>query len=401
MKVLIVNKFFYPRGGDCIVAMSTRRLLQSQGHEVRVFSMTHPDNAELPESGSFAPAVDFSGGIPQKLRGVSRVLGGAGVKNAFRKVLDDFRPDVVHFHNIHSYLSPSIVEEAHRCGIRTVWTLHDYKLICPAYACLRPDGTVCSECIATPSAVSLHRCMKGSRVQSKLAELEKKKYNPSRLAAATDLFIAPSRFMKEMMEKGGYPAGKIVEICNFIDPDKEAVYAASDAGSGRGDYFCYVGRLSREKGLETLMEAARKSGVEMKIAGDGPLAQDLKEKYGAVPGISFLGKLNAAEVAQLLLGAKASVIPSQWYENNPLGVIESLCAGTPVIGSDMGGIPELIDGGAGEIFPYGDSVALARILKDFKALTPEQHRDLAVSQRERFSRDIHLRKLLEAYGVQS
>ncbi len=398
MKVLIVNKFFYPRGGDCIVAMSTRQMLQSQGHEVRVFSMTHPDNVSLPESGSFAPAVDFSGRLMQKLQGVSRVLGGGGVRKAFRKVLEDFKPDVVHFHNIHSYLSPAIVEEAHKHGVRTVWTLHDYKLVCPAYSCLRPDGTVCSDCINNSAFVSQYRCMKGSRLQSKLAEIEKQKFNPSYLSTVTDLFIAPSSFMKEMMEKGGYPAQKIVEICNFIDPEKEAVYEAKDAGEDRGDYFCYVGRLSREKGLETLLKGARKSGVELKIAGDGPLAEQLIKEYGKDPGITFLGKLDAQNVAKLLSGAKASVIPSEWYENNPLGVIESLCAGTPVIGSDMGGIPELIEDGAGEIFPPGDADYLARVLSDFKALTADQHRNLAESQRKRFSREVHLRKLLKAYG---
>ena len=160
MKILIASKFFYPRGGAELVAINTRRLLMEHGHDVRVFAMRHAENIPLPDDNGYAPPVDFFGGIAGKLRGASRMLGKGSVSRAARRVLEEFRPDVVHMHNVHSYLSPVVAEIAKSMGIRVVWTLHDYKLICPAYSCRRPDGSICEDCFASgPGGVLSHRCM--------------------------------------------------------------------------------------------------------------------------------------------------------------------------------------------------------------------------------------------------
>ncbi len=397
MKILIVNKFFYPRGGDCIVAMNTRRLLLDAGHDVRVFAMSYPANEMLPESEGFAPMVDFGGSPRDRLKAVARLIGYGDIRRTAARVLDDFRPDVVHLHNVHSYLSPIIGEMARQRGIRVVWTLHDYKLICPAYSCRRPSGENCEDCISGSLNVARYACMKGSRVQSLMADVEARIWNRKRLAAMTDVFIAPSEFMHNKMLEGGFPRRKITTICNFIDPHKMIVIDSLGAVAEPDDYFCYVGRLSEEKGTETMLSAAAAAGVRLKVAGDGPLLASMKKKYAEVPGIEFLGHLDREQVVRLLRKAKASVLPSEWYENNPLGVIESLCCGTPVIGADIGGIPELLDAACGITFTSGNVEELTSIFANFSHRHSFPRLEIASAAHSRFCRDKHYELLMKAY----
>lgn len=403
MRILIVNKFMYPRGGDCLVALNTARLLREHGHEVRLYAMDYPDNLPVEEASSFAPRVKCdSSSLLDKFRALRRILGKGPIRRSFRRVVNEFRPDVVHLHNIHSYLSPIIGEIAYLKGVRVVWTLHDYKLLCPAYSCLRPDGTVCEDCFKGNLRVSKYRCMKGSRPASFIAHLEGAKWHKFRLENFTSAFICPSEFMAKCMLKGEYTPDKVKVLCNFADPDK---FKGREIIERPDDYFCYVGRISREKGVATLLEAAVKAGVRMKIAGDGPLRESLETQYGNHPLIEFLGHLDADGVAQLLSHAQASVIPSEWYENNPLGVIESLSLGVPVIGADIGGIPELLrpftspEGkpiAAGAPFPSGNAEALAATLRDFK---PESFNRKLLSEaaQKAFSPEIHYQKLMQIY----
>ncbi|MBO4965252.1 MAG: glycosyltransferase [Muribaculaceae bacterium] len=397
MKILIVNKFFYPRGGDCVVAMATRRLLQEMGHEVRVFAMNHPDNVDIEDVSGYATEVSFAGGMKSKIAGARRIFGKGDIVESAARVLDDFRPDVVHLHNVHSYLSPVIGEMAAKRGIRVVWTLHDYKLLCPSYACRRPGGELCEECFHGGLRVVHNRCMKGSLVQSVMADLESRSWNRARLSRFTSCFIAPSQFMRNKMLEGGYGAHKVIALHNFIDPEKSASLARGAQNKER-DYFCYVGRLSEEKGVETLLKGVNDSGVRFKVGGDGPLSEELRTKYSDNPNIEFLGQLDADGVVKLLSGAKASVIPSECYENNPLSVIESLCAGTPVIGASIGGIPELITEKDGILFHPGNAEEIGRILKDFGKRHPFDNEAISRRALEQFSRDRHYAELMKIYS---
>ncbi len=401
MKILIASKFFYPRGGAELVAINTRRLLMEHGHDVRVFAMRHAENIPLPDDDGYAPLVDFFGGIAGKLRGAYRMLGKGSVSRAARRVLEEFRPDVVHMHNVHSYLSPVVAEIAKSMGIRVVWTLHDYKLICPAYSCRRPDGSICEDCFASgPGGVLSHRCMKGSLAASLMAYCEALRWNRQKLSAITDAFIAPSGFMGEKMVRAGFDASKVKVLCNFVDPDKLAVLTSCDmaaTASSDSPYFCYVGRVSAEKGVGTFLEAAARAGVNVRVAGKGPLLDEYKSVYGTRAGVEFLGHLDAVGVAALLRGAVASVLPSEWYENNPLGVIESLSTGTPVIGAEMGGIPELIiPGKDGFTYPAGDVDALTGLLRDFDSKCFDRA-EIVRRADERFSTDAHYSVLMDIY----
>lgn len=397
MKILIANKFFYPRGGDCVVAMATRELLMRHGHEVRVFAMRYGQNIDLPDAATYAPEVRFGEGLRGDIGGMKRIFGKGDIVKSAEAVLDEFRPDVVHLHNVHSYLSPVIGEIAHRRGIRVVWTLHDYKLICPAYSCRTVAGGNCERCVSGPLAVAANRCMKGSLARSLMADAEARWWNRRRLDAMTDIFIAPSSFLRNKMIEGGFPHRKIVTLNNFIDPAKLRRMEESTPGHPEG-YFCYIGRLSEEKGVETMLRAAADSGVELRVAGGGPLADTLRRKYADTPRIRFLGHLGSEAIVDLLKGAEASVLPSEWYENNPLGVIESLCAGTPVIGARIGGIPELIDSTNGVTYASTNGDELGVIFSSFGKRHAFDREAIAAAARSRFSDSSHYDSLMRIYS---
>lgn len=393
-RILLVNKFYYPRGGDCVVVLNTEAMLRDNGMEAEVFAMEYPQNLTARYQPLFPAQVEFSVGVGNKLRAMKRTLGMGDVKAQFEAVLDEFKPDVVHLHNIHSYLSPVVGEIAHKRGIRVVWTLHDYKLLCPRYDCLL-DGKPCERCFAGAKRnVITHKCMKGSLPASAVAWIEAIKWNRATLERNTDVFVCPSEFMASKMRQGGFDPAKIKVLNNFLDPVKLERYQSIDiAATQREDYYCYVGRLSHEKGVEDLLQVAARLPYRLKVAGGGPLEDDLRKKYADSPNIEFLGMLDAQGVVNVLTGAKLSVIPSQWYENNPLSVVESLCAGTPVAGAQIGGIPELIDSSNGVTFQSFNQEALSTAIT--MSMTRDwNHAEIALQALNRFSAANHLNTLL-------
>lgn len=400
-RVLLVNKFYYRRGGDCVCVLNLEEMLRARGHEVAVFAMRHPENLPSPWESYWAPEVGFAGGAGAKLNAVSRTMGFGSIRRRFRRILRDFRPDVVHVHNIHSYLSPVVVRIAHDAGIKVVWTLHDYKLLCPSYACLR-DGSPCELCFGRKGQVLATRCMKGSLAASAVAYAEALRWNRSVLSRMTSGFICPSRFMKEKMAQGGFPQEKLTVLCNFLAPEMASRMERNAVGGHtreREPYYCYVGRLSVEKGVGTLLQAAAGLPYELRVAGDGPLAEELRAKYAHCGNIRFLGRLDAEGVEKLLASARLSVLPSECYENNPLGVIESLCCGTPVVGARIGGIPELISEDTGVTYPSGDVEALRASIA--RAWTTDfDHGGIATRSLLRFSATAYYKALCTIYSDQ-
>ena len=366
MRILLSNKFYYRRGGDCIYMLNLEHLLRAHGHEVAVFAMDYPENIDTLWRKYFPRNMS-------RLMALTRPFGSHEVRRKFNKLLDDFRPEVVHLNNIHTQLSPVIAELAHRRGIRVVWTLHDYKLLCPRYDCLRDGKTVCELCFGgdkTPCRT--YRCMKGSRLASEIGYREAVMWSRPRLEECTDLFICPSRFMAEKMAQGGFRKDKLRVLCNFIDVEK-----CRKDDYAKDDYYCYVGRLSHEKGVGTLVEAAARLSYKLKVIGGGPLLEQLKIKNEQLKGnVEFLGFKQWEEIKEIAGRARFTVIPSEWYENNPLSVIETECIGTPVLGARIGGIPELIEEGvSGMTFESGSADDLTEKIKamfaakfDYKAI---------------------------------
>ena len=391
MHILLANKFHYPRGGDCIHSMELERLLKAAGHAVAFFAMACPQNEPSEWARFFPSEVSFSPRRPGRmLNGLVRPIHAPEVRRKFGRLLDGFRPDVVHLHNVHTQLSPVLAQIAKERGLRVVWTLHDYKLLCPRYDCLR-DGKPCELCFGGDKSFALkYACLKGSRLASAVAYLEARKWNRERLDAWTDAFICPSRFMKTKMEAGGFDPRKLHALHNFIDVRRVAGPLPPKQG-----HYCYVGRLSEEKGVRALLRVASRRPRRLKILGTGPLEADLRAQYAAFPQIEFLGHQNWEYVRAVLAAARFLAVPSEWYENNPLSVIEALALGVPVLGADIGGIPELIrPGETGELFEPGDETDLERKLA---AMDARDYPPLTADIADAFSAERYLPKLLDLY----
>lgn len=336
MKILLSNKFYYRRGGDCVYTLNIENLLREHNHTIAIFAMQYPENLSSTWDKYFPSEVKFSPGIGM-LEAFLRPFGTIEVKKKFIKLLNDFQPDIVHLNNIHTQLSPIIAELAHKRGIKVIWTLHDYKLLCPRYDCLRNGKKICEECFTNKHKVLNYKCMKNSKLASIIAYKEAQKWNKEKLEEYTDFFICPSQFMANKMEKGGFNRKKLITLHNFIETEK----CEQNSYENKEDYYCFVGRLSHEKGIHTLINVANQLPYKLKIIGGGPLEYELKNKAGK--HIEFVGFKQWEEIKELVGKARFSVIPSEWYENNPLSMIEALCLGTPVLGANIGGIPELIE----------------------------------------------------------
>ena len=390
-RILVANKFYYPRGGDCIYTMGLVDLLQSQGHDVAVFAMQHPENYQTEWNAYFPSEIKFSLGLGLG-KAALRPFGTGEVKRKFNALLDEFHPDIVHLNNIHTQLSPVIAELAHQRGIKVIWTLHDYKLLCPRYDCLRNGKTVCEDCFVDKTNVLKNKCMKNSLFASYIAYNEAMCWTRERLEACTDAFICPSQFMASEMEKGGFDKRKLYTICNFLNVSK-----CQRESYEKENWYCFVGRLSHEKGVKTLIEAANQLPYKLIVIGDGPLRNELE--LLSKSNIEFVGQKQWDDLKGFVGKARFSVIPSEWNEVFGLVIIESQCLGTPVLGAKMGGIPDLIgERQEGMLFKSGDADDLKNKIEamfnesfDYKAL--------AEKAQAKFNAGKYYKQLIQIYGL--
>lgn len=354
MKILMINKFLYPKGGAETYMLKLGAHLARLGHEVEYFGMEHPDNSVGNRVGAYTASMDFHGGSRlAKLSYPLRVIYSSEARKKIRQVLEDFAPDVCHLNNFNYQLTPSMIleirswsrESGHPC--RIVYTAHDYQLLCPNHMCLRPgDQTVCERCLGGHYLHCLRgRCVHGSLARSAVGAAEALLWRAAGVYRELDLVICCSHFMKSMLDTEPVFSGKTTVLHNFVD-------AKPGQKTKKKDYVLYFGRYSQEKGIETLVQAAKElPDIPFVFAGSGPLEPLLE----GVSNIRNAGFQSGAALEKLIREARFSVYPSEWYENCPFSVIESQMYGTPVLGADIGGIPELIRPGVtGELFRSGD-----------------------------------------------
>jgi glycosyltransferase involved in cell wall biosynthesis len=357
-RVLMVNKFHYPRGGAEHYMFRLAGLLEQRGTEVDYFAMRDARNLPCPTDRYFVSEVSFE----QPPQGLSGRIGMAGrmvysreARSKMGRLLADRTPDLAHVHNIYHQLSPSLLAPLRRRGVPVVMTVHDFKLVCPVYSLLS-HGEICERCVGNGFGPAVrHRCNRGSLSGSLLVAGETWAHRRLGLYRdGVDVFITPSAFARDRLITGGYPAERIVVVPNcVVADDYHPLHRA-------GDHALYVGRLSREKGVEVLVRAAAASGARVKMVGDGPLRPTL-ERMIAESGadVELLGFRSGEELSAAVQAASAVVMPSICHDNCPLAVIEAMAWGKPVIGSRVGGIPELVrDGEEGVLVPHGDTAAL-------------------------------------------
>ena len=337
MKILMVNKFLYPRGGAETYMFQVGEYLQSQGHEVEYFGMRDPRNTVGNRLGLETAAMDFRSSGLQRLWYPFRVLYSLEAKRKIRRVIRDFSPDVIHLNNIYYHLTPSIIDGAAELGVPMVETVHDFQMVCPNHTMLESMAP-CERCVnGSVWNCAKRKCIHGSRVKSILGSLEGALYRRRQTYAKISRFICPSHFMEEMLNRDARFLGRTVTLHNFIQ---------AEAGEPveKGDYVLYFGRLSEEKGIGRLLEACRLiPEIPVVVAGSGPL-EPLLER-GRPPNVEYAGFQTGQALKALIQRARFSVYLPIWYENCPFSVLESQALGTPVLANRIGGVPELIRDG--------------------------------------------------------
>lgn len=402
MRVLMVQTFHYYRGGDSTYMFNLTGLLESRGHEVIPFAMKHPQNLPSDYSEYFSSEIDFPKLLEDFSPGsalsvVSKSIYNREAKRRIERLIDVVKPDIAHFHNIHGHLTTSIISPLRRRKIPIVWTLHDYRLVCPNTTFLRGDE-ICERCLPRKYYnVVLGRCKKGSLAASTMAMMTTCFDRITRVPARVGRFITPSAFLRGKLIEGKIAGSRITVIPNFVDVD------SFDPGREE-DYYLYFGRLSYEKGIDLLIRAASRTGKgTLKIVGEGPISDELRElAAGLGAPVEFMGFRTGDELKALLEGAQFVVVPSRWYENLPFSVMESLAAGKPLVAADIGGIPEMVEDDVnGLLFPNGDEERLASCLSRMLG-DAELRRRMAAAGREKAERlynaDRHYSEVMKVYG---
>ncbi|MDD2584281.1 MAG: glycosyltransferase [Bacteroidales bacterium] len=409
MRILQVNKYHYPRGGADKYFLDISEALKRAGHEVAVFSMSHPQNTPSAYEKYFVSRISFNENLGWKnvIKIPGRVIYSLEAKRKFKKLVQDFKPDIIHLHNIYHQISPSILSLAKKFKIPVVMHLHDYKLICPNHT-LFNQGKYCDRCLPHKYFNCFkYRCLKDSYLASLLVSLEMYVHHSilKIYEKGVGLFIAPSLFMKEICQSAFWPEEKIVLAYNPYSEDLIKGGTMNEARDNKQeDYLLYFGRLSPEKGLDVLIKAAFITNSNLKIVGSGEEEGRLRELVkqeeteGHKAQIDFLGFKSGNELRDIILRAKAVVMPSIWAENMPLSLLEAMKLGKVVIASRIGGFPEMIsDGVNGFLFNPND---VNDLVLSIKKLASFDLASLSIKAQERvkdLSPDNNLAEVLKIY----
>jgi glycosyltransferase involved in cell wall biosynthesis len=394
MRILYANKFYYPRGGAERVLLDEMELMKSKGHQTAIFACRHPANLESEYSGYFVDYIDyFNASLWDKANAAFKIIYSREAYSKFIRLIDYFKPDVIHAHNIYAQLSASILDAAKKRGVKVVLTAHDYKLVCPSYLMLN-HGAPCEKCLGGRFYHCLTtKCHKDDRIASAIYTAESYFNDWLGKYESLQAVLCPSEFMRNKL-RAGVAEEKLKVVRNPVQAHETGPILTNEG------YFLYAGRLSKEKGVQTLLEVFRGLDLPLVVAGTGPMEADLKSRAGT--NVRFVGHQTGKTLARYYQGALACVVPSEWYENAPLAVLEPLGYGKPVIGADIGGIPELIqeniNGWLFKAFNPDDLKAKVRLAADLsKEKTADMGRHAWEGVRRDFSLDHHYEALMTAY----
>lgn len=378
MKVLLVNKYHYFRGGSETYYFGLAELLRKAGHEVIFFAMEDEHNLPCAQSEYFVSNVEFNGKLSalDQLKAAARMVYSLEAKRKFDKLLRNEKPDIIHINLFHRVLTASIVDVAKKHHIPIVFTMHDLNCICPNHtmlnhgkiceACLRGNYMNCVKCV----------CFKDSRLKCLMAAIESEYNKRSGLYNKIDCFITPSEFYKNLLMKSGLTKKRIIHMKNFLPAETE--YAIRGK---RGDYVLFFGRLSYEKGILTLIEAMKHVKAPLLIVGTGPEEDAIRQKI-AVSGLSdrvtLLGFKSGTELWSYVMNAGCVVIPSEWYEASGYTACEAQAMGKPVVVTDAGGLPEnIVNGETGIVCPMSDVKKLAEAINCIMIIPDEGYKRMA------------------------
>lgn len=350
MNILMVNKFLYPNGGSETYIFKLGECLKAQGHNVEFFGMEHEGRCVGNSAEAYTSDMDFHNASKiAKITYPIKTIYSKEARKKIRLVLDSFKPDVVHINNFNYQLTPSIILEIVKYTKQTkreckiIYTAHDSQLVCPNHLMQNPNTSeLCTKCLNGNFVNCIKgKCVHGSTAKSAIGAMESAFWKFMKVYKHIDVVISPSEFMSKKLSHNKLLAGRIIALHNFID-------SVEWKDTPKKDYVLYFGRFSKEKGIDTLIEVCKSlPQIKFIFAGSGPLEEKLKD----IGNIENVGFKTGKELEILIREAKFSIYPSEWYENCPFSVMESQMYGTPVLGADIGGIPELIENGrTGELF---------------------------------------------------
>lgn len=358
MRVLMVNKFLHPNGGSETYIFKLGDYLKEQGHDVEYFGMEHEGRCVGNSVNAYTSDMDFHGGSKiSKITYPLKTIYSKEARKKIRLVLDNFKPDVVHINNFNFQLTPSIILEIKKWSkkedkdVKIIFTAHDYQLVCPNHMMNNPiTHKNCEKCVGGKFSNCIKgKCIHSSTAKSVIGALEGWFWKWKGVYKYIDTLVCPSYFMKSKMDTNPLFAEKTIALHNFIDEVKWF-------DTVKEDYVLYFGRFSEEKGIKTLINVCKDlPNINFVFAGTGPLEDEIE----GVKNIKNVGFKKGLELEMLIRKAKFSIYPSEWYENCPFSVMESQMYCTPVLGADIGGIPELINvGKTGELFESGNFESL-------------------------------------------
>jgi glycosyltransferase involved in cell wall biosynthesis len=389
-RILVCHTYYQQAGGEDQVFADECALLESHGHEVFRYTMRNDVLTDM-----------------NKLAAAKLTIFNRESYDEISNLIEEKQIDLVHCHNTFPMISPSIYWAANEKGVPMVQTLHNFRLLCPG-ALLMRNGKPCEDCLGKtmPWPGVVHGCYRGSRTAS--AAVAAMLFNHNMRGTwmnRVQAFICLSKFSRNKFIDGGLPADRLFTAPNFMvgDPGPGEGCETYHKGTGGERFALFAGRISREKGLQTVIEAWRSvKGMPLKIVGDGPLAAELRKTAADIPNVQFLGRIPPEEVLPMMGKAACVIIPSVWYENCPKTLLESFAKGTPIIASRIGALEEMVDDGrTGLHFKPGDAADLARTMGRFAALTPQQIEIMRAEARQeyetKYTAEAHYPQLLSIY----
>ena len=400
MRVLQVNKYNYLRGGSEAVFFNTIKMLEEHGHEVALMSVNHPKNEPSQWQPYFvdAPEIRDIKGAAGKLRSIPRFFMNRDAARKMEQLINDFRPDVAHLHNIFNGISLSILPVLKRHGVPVVITLHDTRFICPSLH-FNLYGKRCDNCLNTWGLnCGVYRCYEDSLVNSWMCAFEmlyKEKIFHYDDYINRYIFASRNHLDKHAM-RHLYFRQKGDVLYNFVPGLTQTRPSLSHKG-----YFLFYGRIIDYKGIGTLIESMKSlPDLTLKVAGTGPMLEQLKSI--AMPNVQFVGYKAGKELFDLVKDASFIIVPSECEENNPMTIVEGYTYGKPVIGSSLGGIPEIIEQDkTGYVFRAFDKEALAATIRKASQITDERYAEMSRRARafaeEHFNPDTYYTSLMAVY----
>ena len=375
MKVLLVNKFHYRKGGSETYYFTLAEALKARGHEVIFFAMQDEKNLPCEQEEYFVSNASVNGGIKSKLNMLLHMTYSKEAYAKMKKLLQAEQPDLVILNLVHKQITLSIIDaiKEHDPKLPIFWTMHDLIAVCPSYLMRDGSGNVCEKCLGGDySHCVKNKCIKGSTLMSILSKHEAEYIRKRKWYDKVDLFISPSDFHRKKMLKGKCTTSPIVTLRNPLSVD--TVFELNDENEG---YVLYLGRLSSEKGVKTLIEAAKLCGCHLVILGTGPQEEELKDLAEGCSNIEFKGFRTGEALRAFVKNSKCVVMPSACYENGPYSAMEAMALGKPLIVSNMGGLPELVEDGVNGFIYEKTAEALAESIRKLQDLPEEVYRKMA------------------------